>query len=343
MRYADPRLDAASAFAVSALGRNVRLVPASSDASFRRYFRAHRGDESFIVMDAPPEREAIAPWLDIAARLRAAGLAAPEVLASDPAQGFILMSDLGDRLYLPLLDDRRVAALYGDALGALETMQRRVDVAGLPDYDAERLRSEMALMPTWFLERHLGVAPGCDGWELIEHTIIALTVAALEQPRAFVHRDYHSRNLLALDGGSGPGIIDFQDAVRGPVTYDLASLLRDCYIAWPRERVEAWAEAYRVRAVAAGLTTANALTWRRWFDMIGLQRHIKVLGIFCRLWYRDGKSGYLADLPRVLGYVLDVAAQHRETREFARWLGGVVAGRDITVDNAAGNNVKPDA
>ncbi len=329
------RLAALRAFAVAAYADpTLELSPASADASFRSYWRVRTRGATRIVMNAPPDREDIGPWLDVGARLRAAGVHAPEVHAVDRAQGFVAMEDLGDHLYLPALDETRVDALYGEALAALARMQADVDCAGLPDYDRARLAAEMDLMPTWFCTRHLGLEPGCAGWELIEDACTRLAACALEQPVAFVHRDYHSRNLLVLPTG-GPGVIDFQDAVRGPVTYDLVSLLRDCYITWPRARVRAWAEGHRRTLVAAGLVDADAARFARWFDFMGLQRHIKVLGIFCRLWYRDGKAGYLGDLPRVHAYVVAVASEYPELAAFAGWLQRVVGNRDLTVPRDA--------
>lgn len=306
-------------------GRDFALAAASADASFRSYWRVRAGGESWIVMDAPPGREDIRPWLDIGARLRSAGLHAPEVFASDADRGFVLMEDLGDRSYLPELAAASADALYADALGALARMQT-IDTGGLPVYDRAQLIAEMELLPAWFLERHLGFTPHCEDWDVIEAAFTHLVRAALEQPQCFVHRDYHSRNLL-IAARDNPGIIDYQGAVLGPITYDLASLLRDCYIAWPDERVDALVETYRRHFVA----DTDATTFRRWFDLIGLQRHIKVLGIFCRLWYRDGKAGYLADLPRVLGYVLSVARRYPELLDFVALLERAVGARDLRV------------
>jgi aminoglycoside/choline kinase family phosphotransferase len=271
------------------------------------------GAASWIVMDAPPAQEDVLAWLDIGARLRGAGLHAPEVFAADLEQGFVLMEDLGIRTYLPELNETSVDALYGDALDALLRMQLGVSPGELPVFDATRTIPEMELLPEWFLQRHLGCTLECDDWDIIEAAFRLIAGAADEQPRRFMHRDYHSRNLLIAErnnpaiiapGLLSPGIIDFQGAMLGPIAYDLASLLRDCYIAWPVERVDAWVEGYRQRLAAAGLVVVDGAHFRRWFDLIGLQRHIKVLGLFCRLNYRDGKAGYLADLPRVLDYVL---------------------------------------
>jgi aminoglycoside/choline kinase family phosphotransferase len=306
------------------------LERASADASFRSYWRTASGGRTWILMDAPPDKEDIRPWLDVAARLSAAGLHAPEVRASDADLGFVLMADLGDRLYLPALEEDTVDALYADALDALFTMQVRADPEGLPDYDEARLVAEMELLPQWFLQRHLGVDPGCDGWDEIEGAFRALVASAQAQPQAFVHRDYHSRNLLLTDGRN-PGILDVQDAVRGPVTYDLASLLRDCYIEWDDARVYAWVEGYRQRLAAAGIEVWDVDGFRRAFDLMGLQRHLKVLGIFCRLWYRDGKPGYLRDLPLVWKYTQRIGARHPETAPLVARIAAWIGDRDITV------------
>jgi aminoglycoside/choline kinase family phosphotransferase len=281
-------------------------------------------------MDAPPGQEDLRPWLDIGARLRTAGLNTPEVFAQDLAAGFLLISDLGRRLYLPELRDDSADALYADALDALLQMQTRVDADGLPAYDGAFLWREMLLLPEWFLERHLSHVADDGEMEILHTAFRAIVDSALEQPRGFVHRDFHSRNLLVVPGHN-PGIIDFQGAVAGPLAYDLASLLRDCYIAWDNARVEAWAESYRRQLRAAGLLDdgIDAARFLRWFDLIGLQRHVKVLGLFCRLCYRDAKAGYLADLPRVLGYVLDVAGRYPELSAFGDLLRRTVGDRDI--------------
>ena len=327
-----PRAEALRQFARTALADGEHdIQPASADASFRSYWRLSGNGPTRIIMDAPPDKEDLAPWLDVAARLRRAGVHAPEVFAVDREQGFVLMEDLGTRTYLPELDSGTADMLYADALDALLRMQSTVDVAGLPAYDRARLVAEMELLPEWFLRRHLGFAPECEEWDVIEAAFTFLVHAVQEQPRAFVHRDFHSRNLLVLDH-DGPGVIDFQDAVSGPVTYDLVSLLRDCYIEWDAERVDGWLEAHRLRLRHAHLlgTAIDTTRFRRWFDLTGLQRHIKVLGIFCRLWYRDGKAQYLADLPLVWRYALDVARRYPELAAFAALLERALGERDIT-------------
>lgn len=320
-------------FARSALGDlTVELERISEDASFRSYWRARTHAGSAIVMDAPPQHEDLAPWLDIDERLRAAGLNAPQVLARDRTHGLLLICDLGTRMYLPELNDASVDALYANALAALLAMQTRVDVVGMSHYDEARLVAELELMPTWFLQRHLRTVIECDEWDVIETAFRRLVNSALAQPRAFVHRDYHSRNLLIVPDHN-PGIIDFQDAVIGPVTYDLVSLLRDCYIVWDEPRVRAWAESHRVDLRHASLLDecVDAQLWQRWFDLMGLQRHLKVLGIFSRLWYRDGKRGYLADLPRVWHYVRDTASRYPELADFAALMERKIGNRDLSV------------
>ncbi|WP_426702439.1 aminoglycoside phosphotransferase family protein [Rhodanobacter sp. Col0626] len=328
------------------------LEPASADASFRSYWRTHHEGRSWIVMDSPPTQENPQPWLEIGARLSAAGLHVPAVRAQDLQQGFLLIEDLGSQLYLAALDDATVDALYDDAMNALLHMQRDVDVTGMQPYDRAFLQLELEIMPEWLLGRHLGHTPTCGDWDVLEAAFTVLLHNALEQPRCFVHRDYHSRNLLVVDtdetevpgnpgiiapGLSSPGIIDFQGALVGPIAYDLASLLRDCYIVWDRQRVEAWAESYRLRLRDADLidTAVDRERFLRWFDLIGLQRHIKVLGLFCRLCYRDGKQAYLDDLPRVYDYVIDVAGGYPELADFVALLQRCVGDRDLTRKLAA--------
>jgi aminoglycoside/choline kinase family phosphotransferase len=292
------------------------IRPASSDASFRRYFRVTRDGESFIVMDAPPEKEDSRPYVAIATRFHALGLNVPRILEQDLARGFLLLSDLGERLYLPQLGEATVERLYGDALGALIVLQTGTyteNAAGfLPDYDEALLLREMELFRDWYLGRHLGLALNRSQGRALEEAFEALIRSARAQPQVWVHRDYHSRNLL-VTGENNPGIVDFQDAVLGPVTYDLVSLLRDCYIAWPRARVEDWAKGYHALALQSGIPVGeDDALFLKWFDLMGVQRHLKASGIFARLYHRDGKPGYLPDIPRTLGYVFEVAARHPE-------------------------------
>jgi N-acetylmuramate 1-kinase len=299
------------------------IVPASVDASFRRYFRVTRDTDSYIVMDAPPDKEDSAPFLKVARLLAGMDLNVPIVLARDMDRGFLLLSDLGTRQYLDELPKAGAAErLYADALAALRTMQTADPAVAreLPLYDRALLLREMELMPEWFLRSHLGMTIGTEERSMLSALFESLVQAAASQPAVFVHRDYHSRNLLVTPQDN-PGILDFQDAVLGPVTYDLASLLKDCYIAWPPARVRAWVLEYREKLLEGGFaSTAGAAEFIRWFDLTGLQRHIKVLGIFARLFYRDGKPQYLKDLPRVLDYVRDTASSYAESAPFADFL-----------------------
>ncbi|MBA1148470.1 phosphotransferase [Ectothiorhodospiraceae bacterium WFHF3C12] len=286
----------------------------AGDASFRRYFRVFHGDESYIAMDAPPDHEDIKPFMTIAWALRDCGVNVPEVLEVNQEQGFLLLSDLGDRLYLDALDANSVEHLYGDALETLERIQTRGprDQSVLPPYDSALLGTEMSLFTDWLLGRHLGLSMDAGGQAGLDAALACLTENALDQPRVCVHRDYHSRNLMVVEDHN-PGVLDFQDAVVGPVTYDLVSLLRDCYIAWPRSRVEAWALEYRARpAVREIAGDVDDEQWLRWFDLMGIQRHLKASGIFARLYHRDGKPGYLGDIPRTLRYVAEAGSAYPE-------------------------------
>lgn len=307
------------------------LASASADASFRSYWRTQHQDRSWVVMDSPPAQEDPRPWLAIGAQLAAAGLHVPAVYAHDLEQGFLLIEDLGRHLYLPALNEDTADALYGDAMDALLHMQTRMDYSDLPPFDHALLVRGLEVMPEWFLSRHLDHTPDCGEWDVLEAAFGVIIRNALEQPRCFVHRDFHSRNLLIVDNNN-PGVIDFQGALAGPVTYDLASLLRDAYIVWPRERVEGWVESYRQRLRGVGLVGSEVDRERflRWFDLTGLHRHIRVLGQFYRLWYRDGKPGYLADVPRIYHYVISVARSYPELADFVALLERHTQGRDLT-------------
>jgi aminoglycoside/choline kinase family phosphotransferase len=296
-----------------------RLKPASADASFRRYFRVQHQGESLIVMDAPPDNENSRPFIDISSLLFDVGLNVPAVIDYDLEQGFLLLSDLGSRSYLDELNSDSVERLYGDALSALATIQTCIPGdAGLPAYDRALLLKEMELFREWLLGRHLGITPDAAQAATINAAFSLLVDNALQQPQVCVHRDYHSRNLMVRQRNN-PGILDFQDAVVGPVTYDLVSLLRDCYIEWPRAQVEDWALGYQQLALQSGILReehGDPVRFLRWFDLMGMQRHLKAAGIFARLNHRDGKSGYLGDIPRTLAYVVDVASRHDELAEF---------------------------
>ncbi|HWP94989.1 MAG TPA: phosphotransferase [Gammaproteobacteria bacterium] len=295
------------------------LEPASADASFRRYFRVRLGDRSWIAMDAPPEREDCRPFVRVAAMLRDAGLNAPEVLAMDLARGFLLLTDLGTRTYLDVLDERNADDLYGDAIDALVRWQRASRPDMLPPYDRALLRRELELFPEWYLARHLGVELSRAERATLDGIFTLLEDSALAQPQVYVHRDYMPRNLMVSD--PNPGVLDFQDAVFGPVTYDILSLLKDAFLSWDEARVVAWLARYRAAARAAGIPLpAEEADFRRAFDWMGMQRHLKVLGIFARLCYRDGKRGYLEDTPRFLRYVRETGTRYREFTPLLRLL-----------------------
>jgi aminoglycoside/choline kinase family phosphotransferase len=302
--------------------REVEIRPASTDASFRRYFRIIGPGITHIVMDAPPGREDPRRFMVVAERLHQLGLNVPEVLDQDLELGFLLLTDLGDQIYLQHLNASTVERLYGDALGALVVLQAGIftDSSFLPEYDTPLLRRELEIFREWYLGRHLGLALTPEQQSVIDTAYEVLIGSALEQPRVWVHRDFHSRNLM-ITARNNPGILDFQDAVRGPVTYDLVSLLRDCYIRWPQERVVEWVMGYFDLAHQSGLPVGeDERQFLRWFDLMGVQRHLKAAGIFARLNHRDSKPGYLADIPRTLGYVLEVCSRYPELVALQRLL-----------------------
>jgi N-acetylmuramate 1-kinase len=305
-----------------------RVEPASADASFRRYFRAFNNGTTFVVMDAPPGKEDVRPYLKVTRLLEDLGAHVPHVHEADIGRGLLLLEDLGGTHYLSRLnagDDPE--RLYGDALRVLADIQvrGRDAAAEVAPYDREPLAREVALMPEWFLARHLALELSAPETQMIAAAFEFLIAEALAQPAVFVHRDYHSRNLMVV-ADRNPGILDFQDALRGPIGYDLVSLLKDCYISWPRERVVRWVGRYRALLhsshgeAGVRLSGADDAQFLRWFDLIGVQRHIKVLGIFARLWYRDGKPGYLNDLPLTLEYVRDTCTRYSELGDLARFL-----------------------
>jgi aminoglycoside/choline kinase family phosphotransferase len=310
--------------------REYTLNPASADASFRRYFRVTHEGESLIVMDAPPDREDSRPFIRISRMFFDVGLNVPAVIDENLEQGFLLLSDLGSRPYLDELNSESVERLYGDALGALATIQTCIPDQGvLPPYDRTLLLNEMELFREWLVGRHLEDAPDSAQTACMDAAFVQLADNALEQPQVCVHRDYHSRNLM-LTKRNNPGILDFQDAVIGPVTYDLVSLLRDCYIAWPRSQVEDWVCGYQELALQSGILQEeheDPVRFLRWFDLMGMQRHLKAAGIFARLNHRDGKPGYLGDIPRTLGYVVEVAARYDELAAFGEFVATAVMSR----------------
>ncbi len=288
--------------------RNYTLSPASEDASFRTYHRLQRGENSWIVMDAPPEKEPCDQFIKIAGKLRQANLSVPEIIEANLPQGFLLLTDFGQTSYLSVLDAKNEGALYADALTALLQMQINIDSDDLPDYDEPLLMREMELFRHWFLGELLGIELSeaqAEQWDSIRQLLVK---NALEQPQVFVHRDYHSRNLMKMDQYN-PGIIDFQDAVKGPVTYDLVSLLRDCYIDWPAVRVDQLALDYYEFAKLNQLVDVKPSKFLRWLNLMGIQRHLKAIGIFSRLKIRDRKNVYMKDIPRTLDYVRQISAK----------------------------------
>ena len=303
------------------LGVETRIAPASDDASFRRYFRVRRGGSqaSLIAMDAPPDQESCAQFVRVAGLFAEAGVHVPAIQAQDLAQGFLLLSDLGDTTYLSALDEHSAGVLYGHALDALIQIQLASRPGALPDYDRGLLEKEMRLFPEWYVSRQLRRQLTPAQAEGLESAFSAILASNLAQAQVFVHRDYHSRNLMVCD--PCPGILDFQDAVYGPVTYDLVSLLRDAYIAWEEERVIDWTVRYWEKARSARLPVAGEFAdFYRDFEWMGAQRQLKVLGIFARLSLRDGKNGYLKDQPRVMGYLRRTCERYRGLSPLARLL-----------------------
>jgi len=291
---------------------------ASSDASFRRYFRVKHAGGCHVVMDAPPDKENVASFIRNAALLQQAQIHVPHIFQQNIEQGFLLLEDLGSRCYLDCLEEDNANALYRPALDSLFRLQRHVDIdtCALPLYDEALLLRELGVFYEWFLEKRMGILLPISIKHVLEECLLG---SALQQPNVCVHRDFHSRNLMVLENNS-PGVIDFQDAVVGPITYDLVSLLRDCYIRWPESRVHVWVEQYYQRLIQAELIDVAFVRFKRWFDLMGMQRHLKAIGIFSRLHLRDDKLGYLGDIPRTMGYVADICSQYPELGCFDSFL-----------------------
>lgn len=289
-----------------------RIVPVGADASFRRYFRLHLADDRhYIVMDAPPQHEDCHPFVRVAGLFAQAGVRVPQIVAQSLDQGLLLLTDFGDVTFLSQLDDAQAPALYGQAIDALLRIQLASQPDVLPDYDRALLARELDLFPEWYVTRHLGISMRQHERDRLGLVFARLLDNNTAQAKVWVHRDYHSRNLMVTE--QGLGILDFQDAVYGPLTYDLVSLLRDAYVRWEEEQVLDWAIRYWEKARRAGLPVdGDFAAFYRDFEWMGLQRHLKVLGIFARLHYRDGKSGYLNDMPLVLDYVRSTAGRYAE-------------------------------
>jgi aminoglycoside/choline kinase family phosphotransferase len=320
MIHGDSRRAALERWLAPQFGIPFKLTPASEDASFRRYWRSTLEDgRTYVAMDAPPDQEDCRPFVRIARLLAAAGVHAPQVIAQDLDQGFLLLSDLGSRTYLDALDESNAAALFADATEALLRWQLATRPGELPPYDEPLLRREMNLFPEWYVGRHLKRELSPAQKERLEGVFALLVKSALAQPVVYVHRDYMPRNLMVCE--PNPGVLDFQDAVLGPITYDMVSLVRDAFISWEEERVLDWVARYWEQAKSRGLPVDPDFGefWRA-LEWMGLQRHLKVLGIFARINYRDGKPRYLEDTPRFMRYSRDVAGRYAALAPLARLL-----------------------
>jgi N-acetylmuramate 1-kinase len=296
----------------------IRCEPASSDASFRRYFRITLPDQQLIVMDAPPDKENTAQFIKVAEFLRLSHVNVPRIYHQNLADGFLVLEDFGSVSFLDKVNSGNANQLYGNALDSLLTLQTHADTkqCALPHYDEALLHRELGIFADWFITQALGIELPAAIWDKV---CTILVNSALEQPVSCVHRDYHSRNLMVLQDNS-IGIIDFQDAVIGPVTYDLVSLLRDCYITWPQNQVELWLSQHYQNLRLTNIVACDLAQFTRWFDLMGMQRHLKAIGIFSRLNIRDGKSGYLKDIPRTLNYVMAQAQVYPELADFHDFL-----------------------
>ncbi|SFE76283.1 aminoglycoside phosphotransferase family protein [Nitrosomonas sp. Nm166] len=293
--------------------RPFTVQPASADASFRQYFRVSFDDQSLVVMDAPPQHEDCAPFLQVAEILAATGVHVPEILAKNLNDGFLLLSDLGNTTFLQALNNQpgRAGHFYNDAIDALVKIQLSQQVKDLPDYDEALLLRELNLFPDWYIAKHLQISLSEKQQGVFRTVFTQILQNNLAQPKVLVHRDYHSRNLMVAS--PNPGILDFQDAVYGPITYDLVSLFKDAYIHWDEERILDWTIRYWEKARRAGLpVSADFAAFYRDFEWMGVQRHLKVLGIFARLNYRDGKAAYLNDMPLVMAYLRKACERYRE-------------------------------
>ncbi len=306
------------------LGGDFTMTALTGDASFRRYFRVTLQDRGLMAADVPPDKEDIRDFTRVTHKLEDAGIRAPHIHAADVENGWLLLDDLGDTTYLQALSPDNADALYRRAIDELVKLQQ-ADTRGLPDYSHALLVQEMCLFTDWYCDTHLQCGLTESQHAVFGREFERLADAALAQPRVFVHRDYHSRNLMVLNGGAGGGVgvLDYQDAVVGPVTYDLVSLLKDCYIVWPEARRREWADYYLKRSPV----DVGADTFMRWFDWMGIQRHLKAIGIFARLRHRDGKSGYLKDIPRILDYVAECIGRYPELDGLRRLIAELPAPR----------------
>jgi len=307
----DTRLDEIKNWVSSELKLDdFKIEVASADASFRRYFRLISAGKSWVIMDAPPDKEDCKPFVIIAKLIENAGVQAPHIYEFNEPQGFMQLSDLGSTAYLDKLNNDTADALYFDAIQAIVKIQ--TIQADVPAYNDDLLQFEMSLFRDWFLAKHLNIKLDEKQNNIINNTFLFLSDSALQQSRVFVHRDYHSRNLM-ITNKNNPGVIDFQDAVNGPPTYDLVSLIKDCYIAWPREKQLYWIDQF----LNSSPINIERQQFIKQLDLMGMQRHLKAIGIFARLNYRDAKPAYLNDIPRTLAYVVDVCERYTELQEFS--------------------------
>lgn len=313
----DARAAARTAWARAATGDSgLVLERASMDAGFRSYWRGRTGEGTVIVMDSPPDKEDVRPWLHVRTLIAASGVRVPDVLAGDEDAGFLLLEDLGHHTYLHVIDADNADALFDAAIDQLLKLQATPAPAGFPAYDEELLARELRLFDEWFLGRHLGITLDCGDLEQLELVYRRLIDAALAQPKVLVHRDFMPRNLMPISG-TGPAVLDFQDAVVGPIAYDPICLFKDAFLSWPEHRVDTWLDRYHARALDAGLPVPPLAQFRRDADWIGMHRHLKVIGIFARLNHRDHKPKYVADVARFFAYLDGVLPKYPELAPLA--------------------------
>jgi len=298
-----------------------QFEPASNDASFRRYYRVNHQDQSYIVMDAPPEKENTEPFIKVALLFKQAQINVPHIVQQNTEQGFLLLEDFGSECLLDKLNDDNVESLYCDALSSLLTLQQNIDIDNceLPHYDAALLQTELDLFSDWFLAQQCELKLTPEEQSILAASYQLLITSALQQTQVCVHRDFHSRNLMHRPINN-PGVIDFQDAVIGPITYDAISLLRDCYISWSEQQIDQCLKPYYQKLIQAQLITCDFTQFKRDFDLMGIQRHLKAIGIFSRLNIRDGKEGYLKDIPRTLNYVINISQHYPELQNLHNFL-----------------------
>lgn len=333
----DKRYHSLKQWLATHLQQEIELTPILGDASFRRYFRFSNKQQSYIAMDSPPHLENPTPFVAIAQSFTQLGLLVPNIYASDLNEGFLLISDLGEQLYLSELNSTTANHLYSMAIQDLNLIQSCQNISGwpLPYFDEKFMMTELQNCQTWFFERHIGLTLDQSTLQMLNKISNTLINSATEQPQCCIHRDYHSRNLMVLPN-QRVGILDFQDAMWGPITYDAISLLRDCYISWPTDQVSSWALSfYQQRQSAGALKNCSIEQFTRWFDLMSMQRHMKCLFIFARKFHRDNTSSYLSYLPRTLNYLISVSANYPEFNSFHDWLTNEIEPRLKTLEVSA--------